>query len=54
VETRTTKLKETVARLQIEIDHARKQQQVSEITETEFFRELQQKARALRSRSKSV
>lgn len=52
VETRTTKLKETVARLQIEIDYTKKQQQVSEITETEFFRELQQKARALRARSK--
>lgn len=47
---REAKLKRQVAELKIEIDQARKERQVAEITETDYFQELTQKARDLRQR----
>jgi adenylate cyclase len=44
-------LRQEVQRLQIEIDQVKREQQVNEITETEFFRELQAKAQQIRRRS---
>jgi HAMP domain-containing protein len=41
-------LKRQVAELTIEIDQARKERQVAEITETSYFQELSQKAKRLR------
>jgi len=49
---REEKLKEQVARLQIIIDEAKRQKQVADITESDFFYDLQQKARTLRSRKR--
>ena len=48
VDERERRLKRQVERLTIEIDSSRKEQQVREITETDFFREIRQKARALK------
>ncbi|MDR3496364.1 MAG: hypothetical protein P4L82_17325 [Ancalomicrobiaceae bacterium] len=45
-----TTLKLEVNRLRIEIDHTRKDQEVAEITDTDYFQELQLRARALRER----
>lgn len=39
--------------LRIEIDEAKKARQVAEITETDYFQQLQQRARGLRSRARS-
>lgn len=47
---REQRLKHEVQQLRIEIDEAKKARQVSEITETDYFRSLQQKARDLRTR----
>jgi hypothetical protein len=38
--------------LRIEIDEGKKQEDVAEITESEYFQELQQKAAALRRQRK--
>jgi len=46
-------LRRQVEALKIEIDETKRQKQVSEIAETDFFRELQAKARKMRSRQKS-
>ena len=43
-------LQEQLRELRIEIDEARTQRQVAEITETDYFRDLQRKADALRAR----
>ena len=48
VATREAELKKEIQVLRIEIDHAQKTRQVSEITETEYFQELQKKAKDLR------
>ncbi|MBF2036748.1 MAG: CHASE2 domain-containing protein [Leptolyngbyaceae cyanobacterium T60_A2020_046] len=40
-------------KLDIEIDHGRVEQQVAEITETDYFNQLQQQAKALRDRKNS-
>jgi hypothetical protein len=48
VQSRETKLKQEVVQLKIEIDRSKQQQAVEEITESNFFNELQAKARALR------
>jgi CRP-like cAMP-binding protein len=48
VYTREQNLKRQVTELRIEIDEAKKAGQVAEITETEYFQELQKKARRLR------
>ncbi len=47
---REQNLRSQVERLKIEIDEAKKQKQVSEIAETDFFRELSTKAREMRKR----
>jgi DNA-binding response OmpR family regulator len=51
VAAREAELKKAIQSLRIEIDDAQKTRQVSEITETEYFQELQRKARELRRRS---
>ena len=48
VDERERRLKRQVERLTIEIDESRKSRQVSEITETDFFREIRQKAREIK------
>jgi HAMP domain-containing protein len=48
VRAREQRLKQQVAELRIEIDQAKREKHVSEITDTDYFRELQQKARKLR------
>lgn len=50
VREREDRLKQQVADLQIMIDEKRREQQIKEIVDTDFFRDLQQKARALRTR----
>jgi HAMP domain-containing protein len=49
---RERQLKEEIAQLRIEIDEAKRARQVAEITETDYFQELQQKARQIRRSSK--
>lgn len=49
---REQKLKQQVAKLQIEIDHAKRSQAVAEITDTEYFRDLQAKAKLMRRKAK--
>jgi hypothetical protein len=53
VAAREEQLKQQIQVLQIEIDQVKKARQVSEITDTEYFQDLQKKAKALRYRSKS-
>jgi two-component system, cell cycle response regulator len=48
VQAREDKLREQVRELKIEIDHAHQARQVAEITETDFFRDLQSRANNLR------
>jgi exonuclease VII small subunit len=45
-------LKIDIQRMQIEIDQTKKEQEVAEITDTDYFQELRQKARQLRDRTK--
>ena len=45
-------LRKQVKKLRIEIDQSQKDSEVSEIVETDYFKELQQRARALRNRQK--
>ncbi|NER34804.1 MAG: HAMP domain-containing protein [Oscillatoria sp. SIO1A7] len=45
---REQKLKQQVQELRIEIDQSKKQKQVSEITNTDFFQDLQKKAKKMR------
>lgn len=52
VTARETRLKRQVLELHIEIDEVKKAHQVAEIAETEYFRQLQQKAAQLRKRTK--
>ncbi|MFQ5657208.1 MAG: response regulator [Candidatus Methylomirabilales bacterium] len=47
---REQQLKQQIQALRIEIDQTKKAHQVSEITETEYFQDLQKKVRALRNR----
>jgi CheY-like chemotaxis protein len=47
---REQRLKQQVQQLRVEIDEARKARQVAEITETDYFQTLQQKAQNLRRR----
>lgn len=51
VAAREEQLKKQIQVLRIEIDQANKTRQVSEITDTEYFQDLQKKAKALRYRS---
>ncbi len=48
---REARLKQQVQELRIEIDEAKKAHQVAEITETDYFRALSEKAQKLRERS---
>lgn len=50
---REEQLKQQIQVLRIEIDQSKKASQVSEITGTEYFQDLQKKAKALRHRSKT-
>src|SRR5262249_40975254 len=50
VQARGQRLRQQVQQLRIEGDEARRGRQVAEITETDYFRELQQRATGLRSR----
>lgn len=50
VREREARLRRQVEALRIEVDDAKKTQQVAEITETDYFRHLQEKARAFRDR----
>jgi hypothetical protein len=50
VMSREEKLRQQVTTLQIMIDESKRQEQVAEITDTDFFRELQQKANRMRQR----
>jgi CheY-like chemotaxis protein len=50
VAAREAQLQQQIQVLRIEIDEVQKARQVSEITETDYFQALQQKARALRQR----
>jgi two-component system, cell cycle response regulator len=52
VQAREQRLRQQVQELTIEIDRARGAKQVAEITETEYFRSLQERAKSLRSRSR--
>ncbi len=45
-------LKAQVRRLRIEIDQGNKDREVSEITDTDYFRQLQQRARQMRDRQR--
>jgi hypothetical protein len=49
---REQQLKKQLSLLRIEIDDSKKQEDVAEITETEYFQDLQKKARSLRERRK--
>ncbi len=49
---REQKLKEQVSLLRIEIDESKKQADVAEITDTDYFQDLQKKARTLRGKRK--
>ncbi len=48
---REERLKQEVQELRIEIDQVKQARQVAEITETDYFQELQQKARHLKNRA---
>lgn len=50
---REEQLKQQIQVLRIEIDEVKKSRQVAEITETDYFQELQEKAKALRRQVKS-
>jgi hypothetical protein len=43
-------LQKTIQELRIEIDEARRAEKVQEIAETDYFRDLQNKAEAMRER----
>ena len=51
ISTREQRLQQQVQELRIEIDQSRKARQVAEVTESDYFRRLQQEAQALRARS---
>jgi two-component system cell cycle response regulator len=50
---REQRLKQQVQQLRIEVDEAKRARQVAEITETDYFQQLQQKARGLRRKGSS-
>ena len=49
--TREQKLREQVAQLRIEVDEAKRTSEVKRIVETEYFQDLQQRAKEMRKRS---
>lgn len=54
VRQREEKLKEQVAELKIEIDEAKRNRQVKEIVDSDFFQDLQKKAHEIRSRRRNT
>ena len=52
VEAREKKLKQEVTQLRIEIDEAKRAKEVAEIADTDYFRDLQKKAREQRGKPK--
>ena len=48
---REAALRSEIAKLRIEIDQSRREKQVEEITDTQFFRDLKTRAREIRSKS---
>ncbi len=52
VQAREDRLKQQVQQLRVEIDEGRKARQVAEITETDYFQELQKRAQALKVRNR--
>ncbi len=50
---REQSLRQQIQQLRIEIDEAKRHQQVSEIVDSDFFQDLQQRSRALRQRARS-
>ncbi len=52
VHEREKRLKKQLSMLRIEIDESKKQAEVAEITETDYFQELQQKAQKIRNKRK--
>ena len=50
---REQSLKQEIQQLRIEIDEVKRQKQVTEIIETDFFQDLQDKAQRIRRRTKS-
>jgi CheY-like chemotaxis protein len=52
VQAREERLKQEVRQLRVEIDEGRKAHQVAEITETDYFQKLQQRASALKGRQR--
>jgi len=51
---RERRLKEQIEQLQIQVDEVKRARQVEEVTETDYFRMLQEKARQIRETSRSV
>jgi len=51
--TREQNLRQQIQQLRIEIDEVKRQKQVSEIVESDFFQHLQNRARALRERGQT-
>jgi hypothetical protein len=47
---REEKLRQEIAALRIEIDETRRAKQVAEITDTQYFKRLQDKARSMREK----
>jgi GAF domain-containing protein len=54
VQQREERLKRQIEELRIEIDEVEKAQQVAEITETEYFQELQETARSMREQTRQA
>ena len=53
VQAREDKLRQQVVALRIEIDQAKREQQVAEVTETDYFQALQASAERMRTRAKA-
>lgn len=51
---RESSLRQQVQQLKIEIDQAKKQREVAEVTDSQYFRDLQQRARELRARHQNT
>jgi adenylate cyclase len=49
---KTKKLTEQIAELKIQIDEAKKERQVAEITDSDYFKSLQSRAREMRAKVK--
>jgi len=54
IDTRQQRLRQQLQQLRIEVDEVRKARQVAEITETEYFHQLQKRAKELRTRAEGT